>query len=280
MNPRRPVRLQGHRIAFPGYLPWNPGSAIPVRRTAEAVAALSGPDLADGQATTSASADRYVHIKDDHTFGAYANAVEALNTTSTALLSLNNLVPGQIARFQTAINPTGFPGGTYVTPVELPSFTSFNRYNEFALYVQDNWSFGDRLTLNLGLRYEYFGPQKKSEPKFDSNFYYGDPNVVGQHERAAGRSSPRIAHRQVLPTEREPDRRALEVRLEQLRAARRLRLGRERRRQDQPPRRLRHRATNGTSATSPTTCCSTRPTTSWPRSTRRTDVPTHADLHR
>ena len=27
------------------------------------------------------------------------------------------------------------------------------------------------------MRYEYYGPQTKSDPKFDSNFYYGDPNV-------------------------------------------------------------------------------------------------------
>ena len=62
-----------------------------------------------------------------------------------------------------------------MTPVRFPSFTSFNRYNEFALYANDNWSIGDRFTLNLGVRYDYFGPQTKSEPKYDSNFYYGDP---------------------------------------------------------------------------------------------------------
>ena len=30
------------------------------------------------------------------------------------------------------------------------------------------------MKINLGLRYEYFGPQKKSKPKYDSNFYYSD----------------------------------------------------------------------------------------------------------
>ena len=48
-----------------------------------------------------------------------------------------------------------------MTPVPLPSFTSNNRYNEFALYANDNWSLTNRVTLNLGVRYEYFGPQKK-----------------------------------------------------------------------------------------------------------------------
>ena len=59
----------------------------------------------------------------------------------------------------------------------LPSFFSNNRYNEFALYANDNWRLGNRLTVNLGMRYEYYGPQTKSDPKYDSNFYYGDPNA-------------------------------------------------------------------------------------------------------
>ena len=116
----------------------------------------------------------YMHMNDDRTFGAYANSVESLNTTSAALPSLDNLVLGQIRRFNGAINPNGFPGGTYTTPVGFPSFTSYNKYDEFALYANDTWSIGDRLKINLGLRYEYFGPQKKTEPKYDSNFYYSD----------------------------------------------------------------------------------------------------------
>ena len=93
---------------------------------------------------------------------------------------------GQIQRFQKAINPQGFPGGTFVTPVEFPSFLSMNRYSEFAFYANDNWSLGSRVKLNLGLRYDYFGPQEKSEPKFDSNFYYGDPNLDISTRHAAG----------------------------------------------------------------------------------------------
>ncbi len=176
MNPTGVARLQGFRIGFPGYLPFSPGSAIP----------FGGPQsllqLYQDQTWIKGSHDlrfggSYVHMSDERTFGAYANAVESLNTTNAVLPSLDNFVLGQIRQFQTAINPQGFPGGTYVTPVSLPSFTSFNKYNEFALYANDNWSLRNRITLNLGVRYEYYGPQTKSEPKYDSNFYYGDPNV-------------------------------------------------------------------------------------------------------
>ena len=176
MNSGGAVRLQGYRVAFPGYLPFQPGNDIP----------FGGPQkLAqfyhDQTWLTGAHDIRfggsYVHIADDRTFSAYSNAVEALNTTNAALPSLNNFVLGQLARYQAAINPQGFPGGTFVTPVSQPSFTSFNRYKEFALYGQDNLRITPRVTLNAGLRYEYFGPQEKSTPKYDSNFYYGNPDL-------------------------------------------------------------------------------------------------------
>ena len=47
----------------------------------------------------------YTHIADDRTFGAYENAVEALNTTQTALPSLDNFVPAANPAVPGAINP-------------------------------------------------------------------------------------------------------------------------------------------------------------------------------
>jgi outer membrane receptor protein involved in Fe transport len=202
MNPTTPVSLQGYRIAFPGYLPFNPGNAIPFGGPQKLLQLYQDQTWIRGKHDFRFGGS-YVHIADDRTFGAYANAVEALNATSAALPSLDNFVLGRLAQFQTAINAEGYPGGTYVTPVSLPSFTSFNRYNEFALYVNDNWSVGNRVTVNLGLRYEYYGPQTKSQPKFDSNFYYGDANA------SVNSSSPvdlvrAIETGSVLPTNESP----------------------------------------------------------------------------
>ena len=176
MNSTTAVRLQGHRITFPGYLPWSPGSAIPFGGPQQLLQLYQDQTWVKGKHDLRFGGS-YVNILDDRTFGAYSNAVMALNTTSNALVSLDSLVLGQLRRFQSAINPKGYPGGTYTTPVGFPSFNSKNKYNEFALYANDNWNIGSRLTLNLGLRFEYFGPQTKSDPKYDSNFYYGDPNA-------------------------------------------------------------------------------------------------------
>ncbi len=175
MNPTTAVRLQGYRISFPGYLPWGPGTAIPSGGPQKQLALQQDFNLVKGQHDFRFGGS-YMRMADDHTFGAYANSVQTLNTTSAALPSLDNLVLGQIKRYQGAINPGGYPGGKYTTPVGFPSFLSNNRYDEFALYGNDTWSVTSRLKLNIGLRYEFFGPQKKSEPKYDSNFYYSDDN--------------------------------------------------------------------------------------------------------
>jgi outer membrane receptor protein involved in Fe transport len=172
MNPTAVVRLQGNRITFPGYLPWSPGSAIPFGGPQKLLQLYQDFNWVTGNHDIRFGGS-YTHINDDRTFGAYANSVQALARTSGQnITSLNNFVTGNLGSFNAAIDPDGYPGGTYTTPVSFPNFNSINTYDEFGIYVNDTWSVTSRLKINLGLRYEYFGPQKKSEPKYDSNFYY------------------------------------------------------------------------------------------------------------
>ena len=47
------------------------------------------------------------------------------------------------------------------------------RANEVAMYIQDDWRVISRLTINIGLRWEYFGPPHNFKPNIDSNVYWG-----------------------------------------------------------------------------------------------------------
>ena len=58
-------------------------------------------------------------------------------------------------------------------PVRQPSFSRNNRYNDGYFYVQDAWKVTPRLTVNLGVRWEYYGVQHNADPSLDSNFYLG-----------------------------------------------------------------------------------------------------------
>jgi hypothetical protein len=166
-----PMSIGGFNIALPGYLPLTPGFSIP----------FGGPQnlyqfYQDFNYTRSNHTFRfggsYIHIQDNRTFGAFENAVQTLGTNDSQ--ALDNMVNGLTSSFQTAVNPQGkFPGETITLPVGQPNFSRSNRYNEFALYGNDTWRIKPRLSLNLGLRYDYFGVQHNKDPQLDSNFYYG-----------------------------------------------------------------------------------------------------------
>ena len=73
-------------------------------------------------------------------------------------------VVGSIIVAEASLNPT---------TGQLPIYYRGYRANEVAAYMQDDWRVSPRLTVNLGVRWEYFGPPHNFQNGIDANFYTG-----------------------------------------------------------------------------------------------------------
>lgn len=187
------ARLAGFLFRFPGYSATTPGNAIP----------FGGPQnflqLYDDLNWTKGThqlrfGGQYVHIRDNRTFGAYENAVEGLSAAGQSFsTALPNFVNGQLRIFSVAVYPQGkfpchtdpatgarieTPDCTLQTPLASPNFSRSNRYHEWAAYFNDSWKVRPRFTLNLGVRYEYYGTQHNANQALDSNFYLGEGSTI------------------------------------------------------------------------------------------------------
>ncbi|MEW6131431.1 MAG: TonB-dependent receptor [Acidobacteriota bacterium] len=177
------LTLAGSAVALPGYLPFSPGSAIPFGGPQNFLQAYQDLNWTKGNHQLRFGG-LYIHIRDNRTFGAFQNAVAGFGTTSTTT-GLNNFVEGNLRRLQVAIDPQGqtTPGAPITLPVSQPNFSRSNRYHEWATYFNDAWRIRPTMTLNLGLRYEYFGVQHNAIRELDSNFYLGAGSTLQEQIR-------------------------------------------------------------------------------------------------
>lgn len=100
--------------------------------------------------------------------------------------STNSFASGTPLYSQLLINPTDFFGS-------LDTYRTFRR-NEASFFIQDDYKLSENLTLNLGLRYDYFGVISSKRPRgvgnLDSNFYLGEGTTDFFGNVAAGQFVP------------------------------------------------------------------------------------------
>lgn len=183
-------RVAGHNVAFPGYNEYTPGSAIPFGGPQNLGQFYNDLGIAHGKHNLRFGF-QYVKTQDNRLFGAYEEGTESLGTGYAN--SFDNFLRGRLNTFQAAVYPQGkypclkspttgatiaTPACTVTLPVGPPNFARSNIYNDFAVYGQDTWKLTPRLTLNLGLRWEYYGVQHNRNPNLDSNFYFGSGATI------------------------------------------------------------------------------------------------------
>lgn len=178
--------LNGNVIRLPGYLSDSPGNGIPFGGPQNFLQAYQDVNWTRG-AHQLRFGGQYVHIRDNRTFGAYEYADAALGADQAS--AFGGLIDGQLFNFTVAVFPQGkfpcfndpvtgarivTPECTLQTPLTSPNFSRSNRYHEWAAYFNDSWKIKPRVTLNLGIRYEYYGTQHNADQSLDSNFYLGE----------------------------------------------------------------------------------------------------------
>lgn len=180
------VTLSGNQfpLVFPGYNQTAPGLGLPFGGPQNLYQFYDDLSWTVGRHQFKFGG-QYVHLRDNRVFGAYENPVEILGTDVNS--GLADLLSGNIYQFQGAVYPQGkfpcpknatgktlvSPACTLTLPVSAPAFERNYHYNDGAVYAQDSWKIRPRFTLNLGVRWEYYGVQHNANPALDSNFVFG-----------------------------------------------------------------------------------------------------------
>jgi len=190
INAGSAVTLGGGLINFPGYSQTSPGNAIPFGGPQNFIEA--GEDLAWSKGKHQLTfGGAFLYVKDNRVFGAYEEAIDAL-VQSGQKNALINFLAGNMQEVEFAINPQGaYPcyrnsSGVYQQtaactinlPATSPNFSRSNRYDDGSVYANDSWKVSPKLTLNLGLRWEVYGPQHSQKPAYDANFFPGTGSTI------------------------------------------------------------------------------------------------------
>jgi outer membrane receptor protein involved in Fe transport len=195
-NTTTAANISGNLICMPGYSCTTPGNSIPFGGPQNVIQFGQSLSWNHGKHDVRVGG-AYIYTRDNRTFGAYENAVQGLEAGGSQgglAWGADNLMNADAGWFQVVINPQGqfpcfrdnahnlivTPACLVTLPTNQPSFARSNRYKDGSFYGQDTWKVSPRLTLNLGLRWEYYGVQHNKDPKIESNFVLGTGSTIQQ----------------------------------------------------------------------------------------------------
>jgi hypothetical protein len=188
-NPVAPVMIGTAAIELPGYNPLSPTGAGAFGGPQNTLEINHGTTWIRGRHTIQFGGF-WQYIQDNRTWAAYQTAVDSLSNSVGVGTAINGLIAGRFVHSQVAIDPASFAGA-----IKPPDFARSNRFRNTGLYVQDYWALGRTLSINAGLRWEYFGVQHSSNAALDSNWYapgtgFADANLAQYiHQGALARAS-------------------------------------------------------------------------------------------
>jgi len=195
-------------IALPGYLPTSPGNALPFGGPSNTYQFLEDLTYTHGNHTFHFGGE-FLQLRDNRVFGASENATQLVSRSGTALpTALAALQAGNVYTYNVAINPQGklpcffnpngslaiTPACSVTLPATSPNFERQNTFNDGSWYAEDTWKLAPTLSVDLGIRWEYYGVQHNHNPNLESNFYLGTgatlPEQVATGQIATTPNSP------------------------------------------------------------------------------------------
>jgi hypothetical protein len=114
----------------------------------------------------------YYYWQDNRNVNSYQDGLYTLQGGAPAALDF--LVGGAASTFSTAINPFGaVPGGTITLPVVQPDFNRSISAHDVSAYISDIWRVSPRVSVLLGLRWDYFAVPRSRNDQIFLNYYLG-----------------------------------------------------------------------------------------------------------